>query len=355
MATKSQFKSAMPEPLPPLLLAIRQLALGRSLSAPETTAAFGAVMRGEATAAQISALLIGLRVKGETAEEVAGAAVALRTEMLRLPVSDQDFLIDTCGTGGGAVGTINISTPAAFVAAAAGARVAKHGNRSFTSRSGSADVFEALGVSIALTAEQSAQLLAAEGLAFLFAPSYHPAMRHVGPVRRELGVATVMNLAGPLANPAGVRRQVLGVADPERAPLMADALMRLGVDHAMVVHAEIGMDEISPLGRTLVWEIQDGAVRTWSIDPARTGMASGDVGPLAGGSPEENAERIERLFEGKGDAVVRNAVLLNAGAALYVSGRAASFEEGLGRAQAVLEGGQAAELLARLRRAAPHR
>lgn len=353
METKSLPKSAMPEALPPLVLAIRQLALGRSLSAPEAAAAFGAVMRGEATASQIAALLMGLRVKGETAEEVAGAAAALRSEMLRLPVTEPAYLIDTCGTGGGAVGTINISTPAAFVAAAAGASVAKHGNRSYTSRSGSADLFEALGISISLSATESAQLLAEQGLAFLFAPTYHPAMRHVGLVRRELGVGTVMNLVGPLANPAGVRRQVLGVADPDRAPLMADALLRLGVDHAMVVHAEIGMDEISPLGRTDVWEVQHGAVRTWSIDPARTGMDSGDVGPLAGGSPEENAERIERLFEGKGEAVVRNAVLLNAGASLYVSGKAATFEEGLGRAQAVLEGGKAAELLARLRRAAP--
>jgi len=316
--------------------------------------AFGVVMRGEATAAQIAGLLMGLRAKGETAAEVAGAAEALRAAMLRVAVADNSFLIDTCGTGGGAVGTINISTPAAFVAAAAGARVAKHGNRSFTSRSGSADLFEALGVSIALPAEESARVLADEGLAFLFAPTYHPAMRHVGPVRRELGVATVMNLVGPLSNPAGVRRQVLGVADRDRAPLMAEALLALGAEHAMVVHADIGMDEISPAGSTAVWEVRDGAVRHWAIDPARSGLAAADLAALAGGSPAENAVRIERLFEGNGETVVRHAVLLNAGASLYVSGRAENFEEGVVLAREALEAGKAAELLARLRRAAPH-
>jgi anthranilate phosphoribosyltransferase len=344
----------MPEAPSPLVLAIRQLALGRSLTGPETAAAFGVVMRGEATTAQIAALLIGLRAKGESAAEVAGAAEALRTAMLRVPVPDATFLIDTCGTGGGAVGTINISTPAAFVAAAAGARVAKHGNRSFTSRSGSADLFEALGISISLPVEQTTRVLAEEGLAFLFAPTYHPAMRHVGPVRRELGVATVMNLAGPLSNPAGVTRQVLGVADRERAPLMAQALLALGAEHAMVVHADIGMDEISPVGHTAVWEVRDGTVRSWAIDPARTGLAATDLASLAGGSPQENATRIERLFEGDGEAAVRHAVLLNAGASLYVAGVAGNFEEGVVLARQALEAGKAADLLARLRRAAPH-
>ena len=312
-------------------------------------------MRGEATPAQIAALLISLKTKGETAEEIAGTVAALRAEMTRLPVTSGLAVIDTCGTGGGVVGTINISTPAAFVAAAAGAPVAKHGNRSFTSRSGSADLFEALGVSISLPAEDAAQLLADHGLTFLFAPAYHPAMRHVGPVRKELGVATVMNLVGPLANPAGVRRQILGVADRARAPLMAEALRALGVDHALVVHADVGMDEISPSGHTAVWEITGDEIRTWEIDPDSVNLGSDDLSGLAGGAPGENAARIERLFEGEGAAVVRNAVLLNAGASIYVSGRAASFEEGVEKARSALEGGRASELLARLRRAAPHR
>lgn len=345
----------MPEALSPLLAAIRQLALGQSLTATETSAAFGVVMRGEATPAQIAALLVGLRTKGETAEEVAGAVLALRAEMNRVVIDPTLDPIDTCGTGGGVVGTINISTPAAFIAAGAGAVVAKHGNRSFTSRSGSADLFEALGVDITLPAEQSVALLREHGLAFLFAPAYHPAMRHVGPIRKELGIATVMNLVGPLANPAGVRRQVLGVADRDRAPLMAETLRTLGVDHAMVVHARIGMDEISPSGVTDVWEVRSGSIRQWSLDPARVGMASDDLSALAGGSPAENAGRIERLFGGDGEAVVRHAVLLNAGAALYVAGQADSFEAGVEKARSALASGRATEVLNRLRRAAPFR
>src|SRR6266850_292480 len=199
-------------------------------------------MRGEATPAQIAALLMGLRVKGETPDEVAGAARALREAMVRVDAAGP-HLVDTCGTGGGAVGTFNISTAAAFVAAGAGATVAKHGNRSFTSTCGSADVLEALGVGIGLDAPGAARVLREAGIAFLFAPTFHPAMRHVGPVRRELGITSVMNLLGPLANPAGARRQVVGVADRERAPLMADALARLGAVHAMVVHGRVGMDE----------------------------------------------------------------------------------------------------------------
>ncbi|MEP6473153.1 MAG: anthranilate phosphoribosyltransferase, partial [Gemmatimonadota bacterium] len=232
--------------------------------------------------------------------------------------------------------------------------VAKHGNRSFTSRSGSADLFEALGVSIALPVEHSARLLVEQGLTFLFAPAYHPAMRHVAAVRRELGVATVMNLVGPLANPAGVRRQVLGVADRDRANLMAQALNRLGVDHAMIVNADIGMDEISPHGSTAVWEVKDGEVLMWQIEPASVGLESDNLAGLAGGSAEENAARVEALFAGTGEPVVRNAVLLNAGASLYVSEKAESFAEGVEMARTALDGGRALELLARLRRAAPH-
>src|SRR6266850_8594252 len=219
----------MPDTSQPLQEAISALANRRSLSEHLAAQVFDVVMRGEATPAQVAALLVGLRVKGETAEEVAGAARALRDAMVRVP-ADGAHLIDTCGTGGGSVTTFNISTAAAFVAAGAGAVVAKHGNRSFTSRCGSADVLEALGVRISLDADDAARVLREARVTFLFAPTFHPAMKHAAPVRRELGVPSVMNLLGPLANPAGVRRQVVGVADADRAPLMAGALARLGAE-----------------------------------------------------------------------------------------------------------------------------
>src|SRR2546429_112744 len=244
----------------PLAEAIAALANRRSLTERQTTAVFATVMRGEASPAQIAALLIGLRVKGETADEVAGAARALRDAMLPVQAAG-DHLVDTCGTGGGLVPTFNISTAAAFVAAGAGASVAKHGNRSFTSRCGSADVLEALGVGIGLDAPGAARALREARVAFLFAPNFHPAMRHVGPVRRELGIPSIMNLVGPLANPAGATRQVLGVAERDRAPLLAGALARLGAQHALVVHGRVGMDEISPTGVTDVWEVRGGEVR----------------------------------------------------------------------------------------------
>src|SRR5881409_2982064 len=244
-------------PTSPLAHAIAALANRQSLSERHTTDVFAAVMRGEATPAQIGALLMGLRVKGETPEEVAGAARALRDSMVRV-VADGPHLVDTCGTGGGTVSTFNISTAAAFVAAGAGASVAKHGNRSFTSKCGSADVLEALGVPITLDAAAAARVLREACLTFLFAPTFHPAMKHAGPVRRELAVPSVLNLLGPLANPAGVRRQVVGVADADRAPLVAGALARLGAEHALVVHGRIGMDEIAPQGITDVWEVRSG-------------------------------------------------------------------------------------------------
>ncbi|HEX6669285.1 MAG TPA: anthranilate phosphoribosyltransferase [Gemmatimonadales bacterium] len=335
----------------PLQQAIQVLARGGSLSAESAAAAFGVLMRGEATPVQAAALLMGLRAKGETAEELAGAALALRLAMLRVEVERAELLVDTCGTGGGRVGTLNLSTAAAFVVAGAGVPVAKHGNRSYTSRSGSADVLEALGVSIELSAEAAAAVLRESGLVFLYAPSFHPATRHVGPVRRELGVPTIMNLLGPLVNPAGVRRQVIGVSDETRAPLVAAALARLGAAHALVLHAVVGMDEVSPSGRTLVWEVCDGAVAEWDIDPSSYGLACEDLDGLAGGEPAENARRIERLLAGEeGEPAVRCAVLLNAAAGLYVSGGGLTFEEAVERAADALESGAAAMALERLRR-----
>jgi anthranilate phosphoribosyltransferase len=331
--------------------AIAALADRRSLSESQATEVFGAVMRGEATPAQIAALLMGLRVKGETPEEVAGAARALRDAMVRVEANGA-HLVDTCGTGGGAVPTFNISTAAAFVAAGAGAVVAKHGNRSFTSQCGSADVLEALGVRISLDAADAARVLREACVTFLFAPNFHPAMKHAGPVRRELGVPSVMNLLGPLANPAGVRRQVVGVADAHRAPLMAGALARLGAEHALVVHGRVGMDEIAPQGITDVWEVRTGSVRVWEIDPADHGLAIDDVRGLSGAEPAANAVRIERLLgDGRGDPAGLAALLLNAGAAIYVAGLVASYADGVARAREIVRAGKGREALDRLRRA----
>ncbi|PYP01746.1 MAG: anthranilate phosphoribosyltransferase [Gemmatimonadetes bacterium] len=331
--------------------AIATLADRRSLGERQTTEVFGAVMRGEATPAQMAALLMGLRVKGETAEEVAGAARALRDAMVRVEANGA-HLVDTCGTGGGAVSTFNISTAAAFVAAGAGAVVAKHGNRSFTSKCGSADVLEALGVRISLDAADAARVLREACVTFLFAPTFHPAMKHAGPVRRELAVASVMNLLGPLANPAGVRRQVVGVAEADRAPLMAGALARLGAEHALVVHGRVGMDEIAPQGITDVWEVRNGRVNAWEVDPADHGLAVDDLAGLSGAEPPANAARIERLLgDGRQDPAGLAALLLNAGAAIYVAGLATSYAEGVARAREVLASGKAREALERLRRA----
>src|SRR5438477_9691470 len=279
----------------PLRRALTALANRQSLSEEQTAEVFGVVMPGEATPAQIGALLMGLRAKGETADELAGAARALRDAMVRVTAT-QNHLVDTCGTGGGSVPTFNISTVAALVAAGAGAVVPKHGNRSFTSRCGSADVLEALGVRIVLDAPSATRVLDEARVVFLFAPNFHPAMKHVGAVRRELGTPSLMNLVGPLANPAGVRRQVIGVAERDRAAIVAEAVVRLGADHALVVHGRIGMDEISPQGVTDVWEVKDGAVRSWEIDPERFRLGIKDVGHLQGGEPAANAERLERIL-----------------------------------------------------------
>ncbi len=337
----------------PLRYAIDQLSQGLPLTAEAAAEAFGVVMRGDATPVQTAALLMGLRAKGETAEELAGAAHALRCAMVRVEGAAGDGLVDTCGTGGGRVGTLNISTAAAFVVAGAGVPVAKHGNRSFTSRSGSADVLEALGIDISIAPARAAGVLREAGLVFLFAPTYHPAMRHVGPVRKELGVTTIMNLLGPLANPAGVRRQVIGVATADRAPLVAAAVARLGADHALVVHAAVGMDEVSPSGTTRVWEVRDGSVTDWEVSPNALGLDCDDLDALAGGTPEENAHRVERLLGGEGARVERCAVLLNAAAALYVSGRGWTMVEAAKRATESLESAAAARALAALRAAAP--
>jgi anthranilate phosphoribosyltransferase len=331
--------------------AIKALSEGKSLSADDAGAAFDVIMQGSASPAQVAALLMGLRVKGETADEIAGAAGALRRVMLRVDAPNPESLVDTCGTGGGVIGTFNISTAAAFVAAGAGVRVAKHGNRSFTTKSGSADVLEALGVSIDVPHERLVGVLAEAGIVFMFAPTMHPAMRHVGPVRRELAMTTVMNVIGPLANPAGVRRQVVGVADRLRLRLIADALARLGTVHSMVVHGAPGIDELSPLGPSTVIEVRDGTVIESTIEPRLLGLASDDPAELAAGEPAENAAVIEAVLAGTASRGATNAVLLNAAAAIYVGAKASTFRAGIETARESIKSGRAAASLEALRKA----
>lgn len=337
-------------PNDPVSRALQALADRRDLTADQTADAFAHVMAGEASPAQMAALLMGLRTKGETAAEIVGAVRALRGAMVRVePGADGGPLVDTCGTGGGAVGTFNISTAAALVVAGAGARVAKHGNRSFTSRSGSADVLEALGVALPQTPDGAFAQLTRSRMTFLFAPLFHPAMRHVGPVRRELGITTLMNLLGPLANPAGVRRQVLGVGDPDRARLLADALAELGAERALVVHARAGMDEISPSGITDVWEVADGAVRTWTLEPERWKLPSGPLEELAGGAPEDNARIVEAILTQEDRGVRRTTVVVNAAAALVAAGLEDQWPDAVERAGAAIDEGRAARVLEGLR------
>jgi anthranilate phosphoribosyltransferase len=330
--------------------AIRKLAAGDTLGADEARGAFEIVMAGEASPVQVAALLIGLRVKGETPEEVAGVVQAMRAAMVQLPADRPEDLVDTCGTGGGSVQTFNVSTAAALLAAGAGQRIAKHGNRSFTSQCGSADVLEALGIRIEVPVGTMERALREAGIVFMFAPLMHPAMRHVGPVRRELGIPTVMNIVGPLANPAMAGRQVVGVADERRVALIAGALRELGSRHALVVHGT-GMDEISPLAPTKVIELRDGKVTEWTIAPERFGYRGLSAGDLAGGDPQANARTVTDALGGAANKAVRGAVVLNAGAALYVGARATSYDDGVRMAEEALEQKAGLAALERLRAA----
>jgi anthranilate phosphoribosyltransferase len=333
-----------------VLAVIRRLAAAEPIDPDQLTDAFNLVMAGEATPAQIAALLVGLRVKGETPVEVAAVVRSLRQAMVVLPAERPEELVDTCGTGGGAIQTFNISTGAALLAAGVGVRVAKHGNRSFTSQCGSADVLEALGVRIEAPVAVMASALRDAGIVFMFAPLMHPAFRHVGPVRREIAVPTVMNIVGPLANPAFAGRQVVGVADVRRLPLIAGALRELGTQHALVVHGD-GMDEVSPLGPTQVIEIRDGNITEWTIEPGAFGFVGGTAAELAGGPPGDNAAVVLRVLRGEGPPAATAAVVLNAAAALYVGGKADTFENGVAVARDALFAGSGLAALARLKAA----
>ena len=331
---------------------LERLLSGGDLDAETMEACFGAVMGGEWSEAQQAAFLIALRAKGESADEVAAAARVLRR--FALPVATlRAPLVDTCGTGGDDAHTLNISTGAALVAAACGVAVAKHGNRSVSSRCGSADVLEALGLPLDLEAEKVGALLDAEGFAFLFAPRFHPAMRAVMPVRRALSVRTVFNLLGPLANPAGVTRQVVGVFAAAVMPLVAGALAVMGAERAWVVHGEDGLDEISLAAPTRVLEVRDGKMAgEWRVEPSRLGLAPGRDGELQGGDPAGNARRLRAILAGEERSAAADAVALNGAAALVVAGVAEGLEDGLERCRGCLrEGAAAAKLEAVVRRA----
>jgi anthranilate phosphoribosyltransferase len=324
--------SGTPDPAGADLTGLVRAASLRPLSGEEAERAFDEVMSGRATPVQMAALLVALRVRGPTPQEVAGGVRALRRAMVPVP-ADPDGLVDTCGTGGGAVTTFNISTAAALVAAAAGVRVAKHGNRSFTSRCGSADVLETLGVRLELSPEREASVLERCGIVFMFAPLHHPAMRHVGPIRRELAMPTVMNVLGPLANPAGARRQVVGVSDPGLLELLAGALLELGHERAMVVHGEPGLDELSPIGCTEILEIEGGRITRRTLDPVRDlGWPRLDATGLEGGDREENARRVLGVLRGDLGGAARAATVLNAGAAIWAAGAVEGIAGGVERA-----------------------
>jgi anthranilate phosphoribosyltransferase len=326
--------------------AIERALDGRHLTQDEARAVMETIMSGDATPAQIGGFLVALRARGETADEIAGCAEAMRAHVVAVRPRRED-LVDTAGTGGDRSQTFNISTAAALVAAGAGAAVAKHGNRAVSSASGSADVLEALGFDLEQPPERIAESIDVLGFGFLFAPSHHPAMRHAAPVRRELATRTVFNVLGPLTNPAGARAQVVGVYAPELVPTIAEVLARLGARRAFVVHGAGGIDELSPAGPNLVCEVVDGAVRRREIDPARFGVPRCRPSELRGGSPAENARTIREILGGA-PGPRRDAVLLNAAGAIAAGGRARDLAEGYELAREVVDSGRAAERLEEL-------
>ena len=326
--------------------ALARILDGHDLGREDARGVMDQIMRGEATPAQIGGFLVALRLKGETAEEITGCAEAMRDHVLAVR-PERDDLVDTAGTGGDGAGTFNISTAAALVAAAAGAGVAKHGNRAVSSSSGSADVLESLGFDLELPPERITRSIDELGFGFLFAPTHHPAMRHAAPVRRELAARTVFNVLGPLTNPAGARAQVVGVYAPELVPTIARVLAHLGARRAFVVHGSGGVDELSPAGPNLVCEVVGGKVRKREIDPEELGVPRCDPAELKGGSPDENAARIRAIFDGANGGA-RDAVLLNAAGAIAASGHATDLREGLGLAREAIDSGAAAHRLEEL-------
>jgi anthranilate phosphoribosyltransferase len=331
----------------PVRAAVAAIVEGRTLSLEEARLAMGAVMDGEATPAQLAALLVALRMRGETVDELAGFASAMRERVT--PVEAPPGTIDVVGTGGDNAGTFNVSTAAALVVAAAGVPVAKHGNRAVTSRSGSADVIEALGIRMEHDAVSAATDLRTFGFAFLFAPAFHPAMRHAGPTRREIGVRTAFNLVGPLTNPAGARRAVIGVADPGAATRIAEVARLLGTDRTLVVHGA-GIDELPLDGTGVVHDVTAKSIDRRLVVADRLGLAAAPNAALAGGDAQENARHIEAIFGGERGAA-RDVVLLNAAAGFLAAGWAGDLAEGITMAATTIDGGNATVLLQRLRAA----
>ncbi len=322
--------------------AIDTLVSGQSLTMEQAAAVMNEIMGGEATPAQFGAFVTALRLKGETVEEIAGMARVMREKAV--PVAVSEPVVDTCGTGGDASGSFNISTAAAFVVAGAGLKVAKHGNRSMSSVCGSADVMEALGVKIDLGAEQVQKCLEEVGIGFMFAPNFHPAMKYAAAPRREIGIRTVFNILGPLTNPAGAKSQVLGVAEGSLTMKMAQVLELLGCHHALVVHGEDGLDEITPSGRTTVCELKGGIINSYSLTPEDLGFQRATRESLKGGSAQDNADLLRRVLEGeKGPR--RDIVLMNAAAAIMAGDRAANLEEGVEIAKEAIDSGKALEKL----------
>jgi len=326
--------------------ALARLLEGASLGRAEAREVMGTIMRGEATPAQIGAFLVALRAKGETADEIAGCAEAMREHVVAVR-PERDDLVDTAGTGGDGAQTLNISTAAALVAAAAGAGVAKHGNRAVSSACGSADVLEALGFRLELPPERIARSIDELGFGFMFAPAHHPAMRHAAPVRRELATRTVFNVLGPLTNPAGARAQVIGVFSAGLVRTLADVVAQLGARRAFVVHGFGGIDELSPAGPNFVCEVVEERVRERTIDPLELGVPRCDPDELRGGAPEENARAIRDVFAGA-DGGRRDAVLLNAAGAVAAAGHAADLREGLEIARETVDSGVAGARLEQL-------
>lgn len=321
------------------------LVRGDDLDEHVAGAAMRSIMSGEATPSQIGSFLVALRIKGETVEEITGLARVMREFSLKVPIDEP--VVDTCGTGGDRAGTANISTMAALAVAGAGTKVAKHGNRAASSKCGSADLLETLGVAIDLAPEGVAACIHEAGIGFCFAPAFHPSMRHAGPVRKELGIPTVFNFLGPLTNPAGATRQTIGVSDAGMAPKIAEAVYRLGAERAMIFRGDDGLDELSTITTSAVWDVDGGVTRS-SFDPATIGLEQAKPSDLSGGSVEENA-RICNEVLGGAHGPLHDAVALNAAAALLVAGAANDLAEGLARARESLDSGAAAKALEMMR------
>ena len=326
---------------------LAQLLDGRDLTREEARAAMNTIMAGEATQAQIAGFLVALRVKGETVDEIAGCAEAMREHVLRVEPQRRD-LVDIVGTGGDGANTWNISTAAALVAAGAGAAIAKHGNRAASSATGAADVLEALGFRLELPPERIERSIDELGFGFLFAQAHHPAMRHAAPVRRELATRTVFNVLGPLTNPAGARALMLGVYSPTLARTLAETLVRLGSTRGYVVHGANGIDELSPCGPNLVCEVESGAVREYELDPRELGIDPCDPADLRGGDPQTNAAALRRVLSGEDQGGHRAAVVLNAAGGIAAAGHAENLREGIVRARESIDSGAAAERLEQL-------